>query len=74
MLAYYEHPKLSDSAPKGVTFLDERFEGFHVTTFEVRREMEICSGLSSSHEGAQSVGLGLPPDVHVVTDLLIAFE
>ena len=74
VLAYCEHPKPSDSVPKGVMFLDDRFEGFHVTTFEVRREMEICSGLSSTHEGAQSVGLGLPPDVHVVTDLLIGFE
>ncbi len=43
VLAYYEHPKPSDSVPKGlgVMFLDERFEAFHVTTFEVRREMEI---------------------------------
>jgi hypothetical protein len=24
VLAYYEHPKLSDSVPKGVMFLDER--------------------------------------------------
>ena len=74
VLAYYEHPKLSDSVPKGVMFLDQRFEGFDVTTFELRREMEICSELSSTHEGAQSVGLGLPSDVHVVTDLLIGFE
>jgi hypothetical protein len=74
VLAYYEHPKPSDSVPKGVMFLDQRFEGFDITTFELRREMEICSGLSSTHEGAQSVGLGLPSDVHVVTDLLIGFE
>ncbi len=74
VLVYYEHPKLSDSVPKGVMFLDERFEGFDVTTFELRCEIQICSGLSSTHEGAQSVGLGLPSDVHVVTDLLIGFE
>jgi hypothetical protein len=42
--------------------------------FELGNEMEICSGLSSTHEGAQSLGLALPPDDHVITDLWIAFD
>ena len=70
VLAYYEHPKSSDAVPKGVMYLD----GGKLKVFEDRNELSICGEPSDAHDDAQSFIPALPPDVHVVTDLLLGFE
>ncbi len=70
VLAYYEHPKSSDAVPKGVMYLD----GGKFKVFEDRNELSICGEPSDTHDDAQSFIPALPPDVHVVTDLLLGFE
>jgi hypothetical protein len=79
VLAYYEHPKPSDSVPKGVMYIEPRLFFKHLgrcncEVFADRNELSIRSELSSTHEGTRFIVPALPPDVHVVTDLLLGFE
>ena len=78
MLIYYDHPKSDASVPKGLLYLDLSFQGFAITSFKERKEIEICSSLEAqTPEVAAAMRAGADvhiANVHVASDLSIAFE
>ena len=79
VLMYYDHPKSDGAMAKGILILDRGNQGFRVTTFKERKEIEIFSSLES--QGPEAVALFVRSlasvvgsDPHIVSDLALAFE
>ena len=79
VLMYYDHPKLDAAVAKGLLILDSSFQGFNMSIFKERKEIEIRSPLESQDPEAvasfvRSFASVVGSDPHIVSDLALAFE